>query len=133
MKKRKAIILAVVGVIVLAIIGASGFKWYLEKNLEKLADSSIADISLSSIADGSYTGSFKAFPVAAEVKVTVKDHLITEVALLKHENGQGTAAEVIPSRVAEAQTLKVDIVAGATYSSKAILKAIENALARAGK
>ena len=48
--------------------------------------------------------------------------------MLEHKNGQGTPAEVIPEKVVETQTLEVDIVSGATYSSKVILKAIENAL-----
>ncbi|GAI95081.1 unnamed protein product, partial [marine sediment metagenome] len=36
-------------------------------------------------------------------------------------------------KVVEAQTLQVDAVSGATYSSKVILKAIENALNNANK
>lgn len=40
-------------------------------------------------------------------------------------NGQGSGADVIPLRVVEAQSLNVDIVSGATYSSKIILLAIK--------
>lgn len=36
-------------------------------------------------------------------------------------------AESIPQMVIEAQSLEVNVVSGATYSSKVILKAIENA------
>jgi uncharacterized protein with FMN-binding domain len=51
---------------------------------------------------------------------------------LKHVNGKGTAAESIPETVVEKQTLQVDSVSGATYSSKVILLAIETALKNAG-
>jgi len=68
------------------------------------------------------------FPVSAKVKVVVKGHRITGIELVEHRHGRGAAAEAIPGRVVEAQCLAVDTVAGATYSSKVILKAIENAL-----
>ena len=57
-----------------------------------------------------------------------RKHMIKEIELKKHDNGQGFPAEIIPGKVVEAQSLEVDIVSGATYSSKVILKAIENAL-----
>ncbi|MFO8059504.1 MAG: FMN-binding protein, partial [Bacillota bacterium] len=82
--------------------------------------------------DGTYDGSHEVFPVSVEVRVTVQDHRITRIELVKHTHGRGEAAEVIPDRVLEAQTLKVDAISGATYSSKAILKAIEDALLKAG-
>ncbi len=37
-------------------------------------------------------------------------------------------AEKIPDKVLEEQSLQVDIVSGATFSSKVILKAVEDAL-----
>ncbi|MBA7580983.1 hypothetical protein ES708_22882 [subsurface metagenome] len=54
--------------------------------------------------------------------------IIAGIELVKHRSGQGAPAEMIASKVVEAQTLEVDVVSGATYSSKVILKAIENAL-----
>jgi uncharacterized protein with FMN-binding domain len=83
---------------------------------------------LSKTNDGVYSGSYKVFPVVAEVKVTVKNHKISNIELVKHENGKGSSAEILPGKVVEAQSLDVDIISGATYSSKVILKAIENAL-----
>jgi len=58
----------------------------------------------------------------------VQDHQIKEIELVRHDHGQGSSAEVIPDRILEAQSLEVDIVSGATASSKVILKAVENAL-----
>lgn len=96
-------------------------------------DLDIQNVDLSKVGDGTYTGGYKVFPVAVEVRVRVENHSITEIELVKHTNGQGAPAEVIPRRVIESQSLDVDIVSGATYSSKVILKSIENALKSANK
>jgi uncharacterized protein with FMN-binding domain len=61
------------------------------------------------------------------------NHKIEYIELVKHKNGRGGPAEIIPIKVVEAQSLDVDIVSGATSSSKVILKAIENALNSASK
>lgn len=124
MKKRYILII----IIVMMIIGAySGMK-IMESNLERLKDLEISNLEISKVGDGTYTGSYQVFPIIAEVKVTVKNHQITGVELLKHQNGQGTPAEIILDKIVETQTLNVDIISGATYSSIVILKAIENSL-----
>ena len=125
--------LAAVIVLVAIIIAVFGAKSYIEASLVKLTETSIPDVDLSKIADGVYKGRHMVFPVEAEVRVTIENHKIIGIELVKHFNGQGTAAEVIPDRVTEAQSLQVDIVSGATYSSKVILKAIENALQSANR
>ncbi len=128
MKKRQVIILAV---IVAAVIGGGfGIKSYVDlKTYQKqVKDITIAEVDLSKVADGVYTGSYEVLWVAAEVKVTVKEHKIQGIELVKHKNGRGAPAETIPAKVVEAQSLEVDIVSGATSSSKVILKAVENAL-----
>lgn len=125
-KKKLFVVLAIVFCVTAGIlIGAPAV---LQKNLTALAIEEIPDVDLTKIADGVYTGSCTVLPVSAEVRVTVKDHVITEIGLVRHFNGQGSAAEILPGKVAEAQSLDVDIVSGATYSSKVILKAIRNAL-----
>lgn len=128
MKRKRRIIVAAVIILIGIIAAISVAKLYIEAGLTKLTDSTISDIDLSQIGDGIYKGSYEVFPVAAEVKVRVENHSITEIELVKHSNGQGAAAEVIPHKVMEAQSLQVDTVSGATYSSKVILKAIEYAL-----
>lgn len=126
-KKKKILIMLAVLFCVTAgfLIGAPAV---LRKNLTALALEEIPDVDLTEIADGVYTGSCTVLPVSAEVKVTVKDHVITEIGLVRHFNGQGSAAEILLEKVVEAQSLGVDIVSGATYSSKVILKAVRNAL-----
>jgi uncharacterized protein with FMN-binding domain len=105
----------------------------IESNLEELKYLQIEEVDLSTIKDGSYSGEYSALPVSAKVKVTVEGYQITDIELVEHVNGQGSGAEIIPATVVEKQTLQIDTVSGATYSSKVILKAIENALLNASK
>lgn len=129
MKKKRVVILCVVLAVIAAIvIGVSTMLSGVQSNLEALKDMELQQVDLTAVKDGVYSGSYSAFPVSAEVNVTVKDHRITGIDLIKHDNGQGTPAEVIPQKVVESQSLQVDSVSGATYSSRVILKAIENAL-----
>ena len=79
---------------------------------------------------GSYTGVYGFKRWANAVVVHVKDHAITEIDIQKDMAGAGitNAAGDIIRRVIEAQDTKIDTVSGATVTSKAYLKAIENAL-----
>ena len=101
---------------------------YINDYDKTISTITISSVDLSMVPDGIFTGKCDAFPVAVEVAVVVKDHKITGIDLVKHQNGQGSAAEVILNKVVETQTLEVDFISGATISSKVILKAIENAL-----
>lgn len=86
------------------------------------------DLKLQDIEDGLYTGEFEKGLVAAEVEVQVRNHAIESIEILRHDNGKGDKAEMIVDAVITRQSLQVDVVSGATYSSKVILKAVENAL-----
>ena len=137
MRRKQVITLTILlAMIVGAYFVVTGAKSYLktiEANLNQLAESPILDVDISKLADGVYTGNYHVFPVTAEVKVTIQDHKIAGIELTKHINGRGAKAEIILSKVVEAQSLTVDAVSGATYSSKVILKAIENALSSANQ
>lgn len=129
MKKKTKIVLSIIAIIIIgAGIGVYTVISTLQKNLDNLAQLPIEDVDLSGVADGTYVGSYEVLPVSAEVAVTVMDHKITAIDLVKHINGKGAGAEIIPDEVVKTGSLQVDTVSGATYSSKVILKAIENAL-----
>lgn len=127
--------IALVVVIALAIGGWQAYSYYSDLREYRTGVAALAPTihNLSTLADGVYTGSHEIVWVGATVKVTVKDHVITEIELVEHKHDRGIDAEVIPSRVVNAQSLDVDIVSGVTASSKIILQAIANALAQAGK
>jgi len=125
--KKKIFIGLIIAVVLISITVISTIV-FLNNNLKALSGMTPGDIDLSSIEDGEYTGSYSCFPVSAEVKVTVSNHQITDIEILKHVNGQGAPAEAITDYIIDAQSLDVEIVTGATYSSKVIIKAVENAL-----
>jgi uncharacterized protein with FMN-binding domain len=62
------------------------------------------------------------------VDVTVQEAKITAIQLVKHRHGKGEAAERIVDDIITRQSLQVETISGATYSSLAILKAVEKAL-----
>jgi uncharacterized protein with FMN-binding domain len=94
---------------------------------------STTDFNVASVTDGSYEGKSFILPVSVRVRATVSGGRISSVELLKHFNGQGKTAEAIIPRIIEKQSLGVDVIAGATYSSLAILKAMEDALSKGSK
>ncbi len=129
MSKKLKIIIGVIAVLVIGgYFGISYFMSHVEANLNQLVDMKVSGIDLEQIEDGAYTGNYRVFPITVEVQVTVEEHQIIAINLIKHQNGQGKPAEAIIGKVVESQTLQIDSIAGATYSSKVILKAIENAL-----
>ena len=93
-----------------------------------LNDIVITTPDLSKIADGKYRGDSTVGPVKVTLDVTMQGSNMTSIQIIKHRNGRGEKAEAIVSRIIETQSLEVDVVSGASYSSKAILQAVENAL-----
>jgi len=97
--------------------------------LDDLRDITFEAIDVSEHADGVYEGAYSQFPISVKVEVTILDGAITEIDIVEHEHGKGGDAETIITDVIESQSLAVDTIAGATYSSIAILLAVEDALA----
>ena len=89
----------------------------------------INSVDLSIVEDGDYVGSFDLTRWSNEIKVTVKDHKI--IALEVVEDVMFKMDEITTElfdRVIQNQSLDVDIETGATVTSHAYLKAIENVL-----
>ncbi len=90
-----------------------------------------AEMTENTYPDGVYTGSAQGYGGAVSVRVTVEGGCITGIEILSA--GGETAsffnrAMGVVEAVLARQTWEVDAVSGATYSSKGILGAIENAL-----
>lgn len=96
----------------------------------EVAALTFTEIDLSRVADGTYAGSCETGVVNAQVLVTVRNHTITDIQLLRHDNGRGTPAEAILARMLQDQATDVDTVSGATNSSRVLRKAVENALSQ---
>ncbi|HOA14789.1 MAG TPA: FMN-binding protein [Bacillota bacterium] len=120
-------ILKVLGIVVLT-IAITGLGAYLYMRDIQPKDLAFAQIDIEAIPDGTYAGSAKFAPVKVSLEVTVSGGSITAIEIKEHANGKGKPAEDIIGRIIEAQSLEVDTITGATWSSYTILKAVEDAL-----
>ena len=130
-KKKKILIIVLIVIAAIVVIGGLVLKnviGKLDEGLEELMAIEIKNVDFSQIPDGTYSGKYKQFPIDVEVSVVIRDEKIQDVDILKHVNGKGKDGEKVIDRVMTEQSLEVDTVTGATYSSIVILKAIEQAL-----
>jgi len=118
----------ILGIVVIGLIGSIAYITYqnIDRNLNNLLKQEIEDISLSRVDDGKYVG--ETFPITVKLEVEIENHKIKNIVILKHENGQGRPAESIIQSVIESNSIDVDVISGASYSSKVILNAISNAI-----
>lgn len=126
--KKVLIILGCFFVLILAVFAAMFIN--AGRGLAKYKNFDYGSLDLSAVEDGTYTGSEDGSLVSASVEVTVKDHIITDVKILSHKNGKGKPAEVIVDDIVKKNSLEVDAISGATYSSYVLKKAVYNALAK---
>lgn len=90
-------------------------------------------LDISKIADGTYTATGLGLK-ELEVAVTVQDGKITEVKVVRHDETPGIsdpAISKVPKAIVDKQSVKVDVVSGATFTSEGIMEAVEKALAGA--
>ena len=83
------------------------------------------------LTDGIYTGSADAFRGDVEVQVTVEKQKVTDISILSYcdtEEYFFRAAPAVIDQMKAEQSLNVDAVSGATYSSNGIIHAVANAL-----
>lgn len=91
--------------------------------------------STGKIKDGVYTSEVTGFQGPLKVEVAIKDSKIAEVKVLENveTNGIGTKAlDALPAKIVEHQSVGIDVLTGATVSSKALLSAVTDALEQAG-
>lgn len=120
---RSAILLAAVGLLVLGL-----YLVRIRLYKERIATIQFQQIDLAKIPNGSYQGEYDADIVGVKVIVTVQDGKITDIQLTEHKNERGAPAEAVLPKIISEQRVNVDAITGATNSSKAIEKAVENAL-----
>ena len=90
--------------------------------------------SSSKYTDGTYSGTAKGMNGDVTVEVTVKSDKIESVNVTSHNETTGisdAAIEQIPTSIVEKNSAEVDIVAGATVTSNAIMQAVTQALDKA--
>ena len=128
--KRIGKILLVIGCVIGIMVG--GFRLMMNGQVGKMYEQldAVATVALGNVKDGIYEGTAETPLVKVTVEVTVQDHKLKDIRLLRHENGQGAPAEAMIPDMLLRNTSEVDAVSGATMSSKAIRAAVRDALAK---
>ncbi|MBU5676071.1 FMN-binding protein [Alkaliphilus sp. MSJ-5] len=86
--------------------------------------------------DGVYEGAAEGFHGDVKVKVEVKDGKLAKVEILEQSETEGigdVALEELANAMVEKQTVEVDDVSGATFSSTGIKEAVKSALKSTSK
>lgn len=131
MKKGKKIVLfALEAALAVGLLAVGMYLKAIRDYKAQVEALTFTDMDLGNIPDGVYEGRCRTSVVNAGVLVTVQEHAMTEIELTSHDNGRGAPAKVILDRMLREQTTDVDVISGATCSSKVIRKAVENALAK---
>lgn len=84
-----------------------------------------------SVSDGTYSGTGSGFRGDTDVTVTVENGYITRVSIDSYRDDEqyfSRAKSTVINRILSEQSLEVDTVSGATYSSEGILDAVADAL-----
>lgn len=128
--KRIGKMLLVIGCILgIAVCGLGlAMKKQVSRMYEQLDAATV--VALDHVADGTYEGTAETPLVKVTVAVTVENHTLKDIQLLRHENGKGTPAEAMLPEMLRQNTSEVDTVSGATMSSKAIRAAVRDALVK---
>lgn len=138
--KLRIIFLLIASVVVLGTAYAFLYDASARKELEELK---IGTIDFARLQDGTYVGKYEGTKGSmrnATVKVNILGGEITKITILKgalEPNGNaakltdGMTIERLFQKVLETKSLQVDAISGATLTSKAHLKALENALQQA--
>lgn len=120
------------GIIIFALIFLGVYLFLIlpnQKKLESLRNMKIENIDLTQVEDGLYKGEFTYSDFTYVVEVKVESQKITNINILNNRNTKYSKnAESVVAKVIQKQTLDVDVISGASTTSKALLKAIENAL-----
>lgn len=123
MKKKGWIILAVIAVLLMAAA------LFLMGGLSEGTNAQLHGINLSEKPDGDYTGTYRLNRWTNTVQVHVKNHEIIGIDIVNDITIPiAQCSDEMISRVIEVQDTRVDVVSGATVTSKAYLKAIEDAM-----
>ena len=91
----------------------------------------INHVDLAKVKDGDFLGAFSYGGFKYVVRTNVVDHKFVDIIVLQNRKTHwAKRAEGVVKRILDQQKNDVDAVSGATISSKALLKAVERALAK---
>lgn len=111
---------------VLLVIIVSGL-FIMTRGIKEGKAVEINSVDISKLEDGTYVGKYSKDRWTSEVKVSVKNKKIENIKVLSEPLTPDVSSE-LSEKIIEKQNVNVDVISGATVSSKAYLKSVENAL-----
>lgn len=136
--KRKGIF-EMIAVGIIAVLGIGGtIGWsYLSKEHKEAKSLPLANIDFKNLNDGTYIGEYAGGMYKMrtnKVQITVSSGKVTDIKVLEQKYKLGPEfTDKLYDRVIKAQSLQVDTISGATLTSNACLKSVEDALIKAKK
>jgi len=116
----------------IAITGGIGWS-KLKKEHQEAKSLPIQSLDFNELQDGVFHGAYQGGMFkwrANECQLTVKSGRVTDIQLIGSQDPgtKNTQHQMLYDRIMDAQSLQVDTISGATLTSKAYLKAVEDAL-----
>ena len=129
MKKIFRVFIVLIFFVLILVVSCTAM---MNKEMEKAKNELmlVEDPDLSKVEDGIYRGKVETMLVKAEVEVSVKNHKIISISIIKHDNGKGKPAEAIVDAIVKDNSTDVELIAGATMSSLVIRAAVIDAVTK---
>lgn len=125
----KTIVKILGSILLIIILVFGGGIFYLTRGLNE--DVKLNGIDLSNLNDGTYKGIYNAGRWTNELLITIREGKITEIEIEDDVTfALPGVSNKLFNKVITSQNTLVDAVSGATVTSKAYLKSIENALTK---
>ena len=125
---KKVFKIVLISVVVIIFISVVVTVW-MAMGLNDIQAMVINEVDINGMEDGTYTGNFDGRRWSNEVEVEIKGQKITNIKIVKDiKFPMEGISEKMFNQVIEEQSTSVDVVSGATVTSKSYLKSIENAL-----
>lgn len=127
MKKIFRVFIVLILFILILVVSCTAM---MNKEMEKAKNELmlVEDPDLSKVEDGTYKGKVETMLVKVELEVSVKNHKIISISIIKHDNGKGKPAEAIIDDIVKDNSTDVELIAGATMSSLVIRAAVIDAV-----
>lgn len=107
----------------------------LWSSLVACTNASNIDEQVSKYTAGQYTGKATGMDGEVHVLVTLNEEAIESIEIQEENETSGiceTVYATLPNEIIEYQSLAIDVITGATFTSRAILNAVEDAIKQAG-
>lgn len=129
MKKIFRVFIVLILFILILVVSCTAM---MNKEMEKAKNELmlVEDPDLSKVEDGTYKGKVETMLVKVELEVSVKNHKIISISIIKHDNGKGKPAEAIIDDIVKDNSTDVELIAGATMSSLVIRAAVIDAVTK---